>query len=134
MALDEFLATLADHGVRQIADVREAPISRKKGFGKLQLRRALEEAGIAYRHFPDLGTPKPLRDAWKGGSLTAQGFYREYGEHLDSLGPNPLEELLAFAREAPTALLCLEAKAEECHRLIVAQRLESGDGVEVEHL
>ena len=64
-SLDDFIAALRAAGVTLLADVRDAPISRKPGFSKNALANALQEQGIAYRHIRALGCPKPVRDAWK---------------------------------------------------------------------
>ncbi|MEO6152690.1 MAG: DUF488 domain-containing protein, partial [Croceibacterium sp.] len=51
------VATLLDAGVEVLADIRYLPLSRRPGFSKSSLKAAVEEAGIAYRHFKHLGTP-----------------------------------------------------------------------------
>src|SRR5688572_3142195 len=64
-SLDQFLADLGAQGVTLLADVRDAPVSRKPGFSKSPLAAALQQAGISYRHIRALGCPKPIRDACK---------------------------------------------------------------------
>jgi uncharacterized protein (DUF488 family) len=64
-SLEDFLADLRARGVRLVADVREAPISRKRGFSKTALSDALQRAGIAYRHIRTLGCPKAIRDSYR---------------------------------------------------------------------
>src|SRR5206468_11592636 len=52
---ERFLELLRTHGVRQLADVRTLPQSRRHPqFGQAALADALEAAGIVYRHFPAL--------------------------------------------------------------------------------
>ena len=51
------VAALRDAGVEVLADIRYLPLSRRPGFSKSSLKAAAEEAGIAYRHFKQLGTP-----------------------------------------------------------------------------
>lgn len=131
---ESFLDTLVSHGITQLADVRDAPISRKPGFGKNQLRNGLVEAGIEYRHFVDLGTPKMIRDPWKAGSLTPETFYAAYLEHLLGVGEDDLAALWEWSRQAPTAMLCLESHAEDCHRLIVANEMAARFGAAIVHL
>ncbi len=41
VSLTDFIATLKAHRVRQILDVRELPMSRRKGFSKTALSLAL---------------------------------------------------------------------------------------------
>jgi len=129
-----FVDTLAAHGITQIADVRDAPISRKPGFGKNQLRNGLVEAGVEYRHFVELGTPKAIRDPWKAGTLTAETFYAAYREHLLAVGEDDLAELWDWSRLAPTAMLCLESEPHDCHRLIVGNEMAARFQAAIVHL
>ena len=133
-SIDSFLDLLHENRVTHIADVRDAPVSRKAGFGKNQLRQALADAGITYRHFPDLGTPKQLRDRWKAGAMDAATFFGAYREHLLAVGLDDLAALVEFAKAAPTAMLCLEADPRDCHRLIVGEEAAKRHRVRVVHL
>jgi len=58
---------LRDAGVELLADIRYLPLSRRPGFSKSSLKAAAEEAGIAYRHFKQLGTPAEGREAARRG-------------------------------------------------------------------
>ena len=44
-------------GIEQLVDVREIPLSRKNGFAKNALKKALDNNGIIYKHLPELGSP-----------------------------------------------------------------------------
>ncbi len=77
---DRFRDTLAGTGIALVADVRAVALSRKRGFSKNVLRAGLAEAGIGYRHWIDLGTPKAGREAARAGD--AAGLRRVYGEQL----------------------------------------------------
>ncbi len=63
--LVDFLRRLAAAKVKVIVDVRELPLSRKRGFSKTALRAALESHGIDYIHMSALGCPKPIRQRLK---------------------------------------------------------------------
>jgi Uncharacterized conserved protein len=53
--LDEFLRLLKAHDVRQLADVRTVPRSRRHPqFTRDALERSLPASGIVYRHVPAL--------------------------------------------------------------------------------
>ena len=54
-------------GVERLLDVRELPLSRRRGFSKRALAAALGAAGIRYDHERALGNPKPLRDLYRSG-------------------------------------------------------------------
>src|SRR4051812_5124688 len=46
----DFARALADAGIERLVDVRELPISRRRGYGKSGLTAAMAEAGIEYVH------------------------------------------------------------------------------------
>jgi uncharacterized protein (DUF488 family) len=49
--------------ITRLIDVRELPISRRKGFAKTALSTALAVAGIEYVHLKGPGDPKDGREA-----------------------------------------------------------------------
>jgi uncharacterized protein (DUF488 family) len=120
--IERFVQTLKVVGITVLADVRAVALSRKKGFSKTALKAHLEREGIAYRHFFDLGDPKPGREAAREGRYAE--FRRIYAKHLST---NAAQTALVALREtvkaAPTCLLCFERDPKECHRSIVAERL-----------
>ncbi len=131
--LDAFIAQLRKAGVRLVADVRELPLSRKRGFSKRPLAEALDAAGIAYLHVPALGTPKPVRDAYKAGGPWS-AFAASYQDQLAE-ADQPIKDLAEQAAERPTALLCFEADPQRCHRSLLADELlRRGLVDEVRHL
>jgi len=67
--LPQLIRLLKEHEVTRLVDVRERPISRKKGFSALALFEATRKAGIAYETHRDLGNPESIREKWKNGSL-----------------------------------------------------------------
>ena len=58
-------------------DVRELPLSRKKGFSKSAFCAALSAHGMAYLHAPALGFPKPIRNQYKADG-NWQTYTREF--------------------------------------------------------
>lgn len=131
--IDRFVATLAAAGVSRLADVRAVPISRKKGFSKSKLCERLSSEGIEYRHFSQLGDPKPGRDAARAGAFDE--FRRIYSSHLATDdAQSQLSDLAVFVAEEPTALLCFERAPAECHRSMVADSLNKSIGFEVFNL
>src|SRR3546814_2896152 len=67
-----FLLTLQQCGIKRVIDVREVPLSRKRGFSKTALAAKLVESGIDYSHFKALGDPKPGRDAMRSEEHTSE--------------------------------------------------------------
>ena len=76
------LDVLRENGVETVIDVRALPVSRKPGFSKGSLARALDEHGIAYVHERALGTPPEARDAHKARQFDT--FHALYERHLQS--------------------------------------------------
>lgn len=123
---------LRDAGVEVVVDVRELPRSRRRGFSKSRLSEVLEAAGIGYEHWRALGTPKPVRDLWKGGDREAGE--RKYRTHLSHQG-RELDALAERLKSERCCLLCMEADPADCHRSIVAEELADRlSGLRVEHL
>lgn len=120
-ALDAFLAKLDAAGVRRVIDTREAPLSRKRGFSKTPLKTALAAQGIDYVHLKALGTPKPLRDAYKKSHDFAP-LAKAYDRLLDERAEDMIKAF-DLAKELPSALLCYEAEAHLCHRSVLARRM-----------
>jgi hypothetical protein len=122
--IDDFIDLLRAHGVRQLADVRTIPRSRHNPqFGQDQLGPALERAGIHYRHMPALGGLRRARrdsvnTAWRNASFRGYADYMQTQPFRDAL-----DELVAMAREQPTAIMCAEAVPWRCHRSLIADAL-----------
>lgn len=130
---EEFVATLVEAGVTRLVDVRELPLSRKKGFSKTALSEALDAAGIEYVHVRALGNPKPNRERYWAGDV--EGGASAYRDHLHSNSQQELDELLSSIDERPACLMCFERDHEVCHRdVIVDSLLELQPSLAVEHL
>lgn len=116
------VAALLEAGVEVLVDVRYLPLSRRPGFSKNSLKAAIEEGGIAYRHFRDLGTPAEGRAAARRGDHAE--LARVYSGQLEL--PEALKqmaELRALAEERRVCLLCYERNAAECHRALLFDAL-----------
>ncbi|KJZ19606.1 DUF488 domain-containing protein [Loktanella sp. S4079] len=124
--VDQLIETLVNLNVKLLADVRELPLSRKKGLSKNALNEKLNEAGIEYRHYKKLGDPKPGRDAAKSGDFVT--FERIFYEHMSKPGTREaLSDLLKVASTKLTCMMCFERCATHCHRSIIAdEAIEAG--------
>jgi uncharacterized protein (DUF488 family) len=120
-------------GVSLLLDVRELPQSRRPGFSKRTLSEALAEAGIAYRHVRQLGDPKAGRDAARRGDM---GQFRAiFGAHMElEESRAAVAEVAADVERETVALMCYERAPKDCHRSIVAQRIQAVVSAEVVHL
>ena len=127
----EFIAALQSAGVERVIDVRALPLSRRPGFSKSPLRAALEEAGIEYIHLKALGTPSEGRTAARAGRHSDMA--RIYAGQLEL--PEAIAQsaqMLEFAREKPSALLCMERDPAVCHRSLLIDAVAAD--AEVVHL
>lgn len=133
-AAEVFLDLLNAHQIQQIADVRTVPRSRRHPhFNKEALEGLLAARGLAYRHFPALGglrkpSPNSINTGWRH-----PGF-RGYADHMQTdVFRQGLEELLTFAHEGRTAVMCAEAVWWHCHRQLLSDALLVRD-VPVRHI
>ena len=130
--LADFITQLKKAAVATVADVRELPLSRKRGFSKTAFAAALEGAGIGYVHLPALGCPKPIRERYRlDGDWSA--YARAFGKHLDASSAAVLG-LARLAAESRICLVCFEADFNYCHRSIVAAAAANVSRLQVNHL
>ena len=123
-SLEDFLALLGEHGVAVLADVRRFPGSRRfPHFQRDTLAGALAAAGVAYRHLPGLGGHRKPRPDSPNVYWTNTSF-RAYADHMATPEFNDaFTELLTFAADRATAMMCAEAEPSRCHRHLVADAL-----------
>jgi uncharacterized protein (DUF488 family) len=132
-AIDEFLDALAQAGVERLVDVRELPLSRRRGFSKTALRDALAEVGIDYVHVKPLGNPKPNRERYWSGDIV--GGAETYRRHLHNGSYSALVDLSDRLDHETCCLLCFERDHAVCHRdVIVESLLELRPDLDVTHL
>ena len=145
--LRSYLAALRGADVRVLLDVRQRRGVRGPRYAwanSLRLQRALADAGIAYQHHRELAPTTELRqlqyaeDARIGVGKRSRvelapeyvaRYTREILDHAD---------LHALAQELPeegaSALFCVEADPEACHRSLIASRLAETEDLVVAHL
>jgi len=131
--IDDFVSRLADAEIEVLVDVRELPLSRKRGFSKNGLHAAVREMGIDYLHVKALGDPKPGREAARAGNHHL--FVEIFTQHMESEDARTaLTELADTAKGKRVCLTCFERHHEGCHRKIVAERLSAIVGAPIEHI
>jgi hypothetical protein len=132
VSIDGFLDALLRRGMGRVVDVRANPASRRLGFHKSTLARLCAEVGLAYAHFPTLGVAKELRaeaastDAWNR-------VFEDYAVRVRTLVAE-LDSVAALLAEQPSALMCAEQRAVDCHRSRLATALAERTGMAVEHV
>jgi uncharacterized protein (DUF488 family) len=119
-ALQAFIDTLLAAKVNLLLDVRELPISRRKGFSKSALSEALRAAGIEYRHEKKLGSPTPIRKKLHADGNYA-AFFESFTEYLAT--QDELIGRLKTELSGNVALMCYERDPSTCHRSVVAKAL-----------
>jgi uncharacterized protein (DUF488 family) len=133
VTIQEFVATLKRASINAIIDVRDIPLSRKKGFSKNQLAEALREHGIEYVHLKGLGDPREGREAARAGNYSL--FRKIFAKHMNSkIAREALEHATALVGDYRACLMCFEADYEQCHRSIVAEHLARITGFKVSPL
>ena len=125
--LAEFIQVLKAGGISRVADVRNAPFSRKEGFSKKELSAALEAEGISYRGFVPLGAPPALREGVP--NMKWDQFVAGYRRHFETVGSAYLE-LKGYLGDDGGALMCVERDPKECHRSVIEEALRR-DGYQV---
>lgn len=119
---ERFVAELKRSGIKVLVDVREMPLSRKKGFSKNALAELVSAAGIEYRHLRALGAPREVRYRMKAtGDWTE--YCAGYQAHLNDCS-DALSELMNLADEQVICLMCFEADWTTCHRSLITKHLE----------
>jgi uncharacterized protein (DUF488 family) len=133
----EFGALLGESGIEVVADVRAIPRSRTNPQFNLEaLPLSLEELGIGYQHFPELGgrrhhprgAPASPNTFWRNES------FRNYADYAATdafdVGFTRLSDLAAGRR---CAIMCSEAVWWRCHRRIIGDYLLAR-GIPVMHI
>ncbi len=130
---EDFVATLQARQIDVLVDIRERAQSRRPGFSKTALSKAVSEAGIEYIHLRELGDPKAGREAARAGMI--EKFRNIFSEVLASeSAQEALSAIAVLARSKRICLMCYERDHRHCHRKIVAERLEVSLGCKSVHL
>ncbi len=129
--LGAFLRRLQAEGISTLIDVRELPLSRRRGFSKNQLAAHLGAHGIQYRHSRELGAPRKIRHELRETG-DYRHYFRQFNAYLHTQG-TALECLIEECGGA-VVLMCFERDPTECHRSAVARELGKLADLEPVHL
>ncbi|WP_058302408.1 DUF488 domain-containing protein [Gorillibacterium timonense] len=132
--IENWTDRLVEAGVTVLIDIREKPISRKKGFSKTALKKQLEENNIGYIHCRDLGSPSDIRKQLHHDKDFIT-FFDLYDHYLDE-NQDTLVKIIEEVKGEKPCLMCFEKNHRQCHRSAVAKRLEKiyPDEVRIVHL
>ena len=132
--IDEFIGLLLAHQISLLIDVRTVPRSRyNPQFNRDTLAQSLRDAGLQYRHLPELGglrKPKKdsLNDGWRNASFRGYADYMQTEEFHEAINA-----LMASGHQEQTTVMCAEAVPWRCHRSLIADALVSR-GWDVRHI
>lgn len=123
-AIETFIDMLKNNRVTQLIDIRTVPRSRHNPqYEQATLEQSLPAAGIDYRYMKDLGGLRP-----KAKNSSSEGWrnqsFRNYADYMQTpVFAAAIDELIATAQKAPTAIMCAEAVPWRCHRSLVGDAL-----------
>lgn len=121
---EQFVSVLQGAGVAALVDIRYTPVSMyKPDFSKRNLQQLLEENGIAYLHWPDLGVPREIRGR-AVGQVDRTLIWDWYDAHVaESFAGNQIGHFFN-AVDHPAAFMCVELDPTSCHRHRLSLALE----------
>jgi uncharacterized protein (DUF488 family) len=123
---EQFFSLISQAGVQRLVDIRLRPSGQLAGFARKEdLPFFLENLadGCEYIHLPDLAPTKEILDGYRSGGAWAD-YERLFQALLDERDiPTALDQE-SFKR-LPSCLLCSEATPEQCHRRLVAERIQA---------
>jgi len=128
--IEDFVSCLQGFKINCLLDVREIPLSRKKGFSKKVLSKKLNERGIRYIHMKELGSPREIRHKlYQDGDYDY--FFNAFQNYI-----NRKKHFIKYAYEQMkdyvACLMCFEKLAFKCHRSVVAEEIKTHNGIPFE--
>ena len=132
---EDFVSWLKRYDINVVADVRQLPLSRKKGFSKSTLSERLTNENIEYYNYRDLGANKALRTQLKETKNYTK-FFKAMSLSIKT-HPDQLQEISSIVdRGLNVALMCFEKNYKECHRKIVAKSVKetNSNGLKIKHI
>jgi uncharacterized protein (DUF488 family) len=133
LMLDGLLDLLLTSGIKRLIDVRCNPIARRFGFHKSTLERHCLDLGLAYTHVPELGIPSNKRY----GLIDSKSYDRLFKYYEESILPSQkaaIGLLSSLITSEPSALMCMEADSDCCHRMRLARVISKNTGLPVREL
>jgi uncharacterized protein (DUF488 family) len=122
--IETFTKELQAHKVKQLFDVRQIPLSRKKGFSKKSLSATLAEHGITYKHYPLLGSPAEARKQVRKDHNYTKLFTACRLAYKSPLAKEAFQDLTEHAQKKNTAIMCFCGDWKHCHRKVLTEMLE----------
>ncbi len=129
--IDNYLKKLIFNNVKAVVDVRKNPVSMKYGFSKKRFCSHIENAGIKYFHFPELGIPSNLRK----NLVDAEDYRKLFKKYQSNVLPDKIEELYKIEKllnkYKRVALTCFENDHNFCHRNKITEYFEEDNSFSI---
>ena len=130
----EFFTILTEAGIRKVIDVRLYNTSQLAGFTKKQdIKYFLRTiVGAEYIHLPIMAPTKQLLNDYKKGLIDWQQYQIQFNAIITQ---RQIEKYLVLQDMDMGCFLCSEAKADNCHRRLVAEYLaKHRHDITIQHL
>jgi len=130
----QFFSMLKQAGIKKVVDVRLYNTSQLAGFTKKQDIKYFLRAiiGADYIHLPIMAPTKQLLNNYKKGLISWQQYETQFKEIITH---RQIEKRIMPQDADMVCFLCSEAKADNCHRRLVAEYLaEHWQKVSIHHL
>ena len=130
----EFFTILKRAGIRKVIDVRLYNTSQLAGFTKRQDIEYLLQAivGAKYIHLPIMAPTKQLLNDYKKRLINWQQYETQFKGVITQ---RQIEKHLVPQDIDMSCFLCSEAKADNCHRRLVAEYLaKHWQNISIHHL
>ncbi len=123
---ETFFELLENAGVKSIFDLRLSNRGQLAGFTKEDdLRYFLKRLmNIPYFHYPELAPDHDLMDDYHKKRVDWEGFKIRFEAIMESRGADEILKKIIPQAPQPICLLCSEAKANTCHRSLIAARVQ----------
>jgi len=130
-SIEDFVKLLQQYGIKFLVDIRSQPYSKfHPDFSKEALEKSLKQYGIQYVFMGDTlgGRPKDSACYVDGkvdyAKVREQAFYQKGISYLST----------AWEKQLCVALMCSEAKPQECHRSKLIGNTLIEQGIDVAHI
>jgi len=130
----EFFTVLKQASIRKVIDVRLYNTSQLAGFTKRQdIKYFLQDiVGVEYIHLPIMAPTKQLLNGYKKGLVSWQQYETQFKQIITH---RQIEKCIMPKNADMVCFLCSEAKADNCHRRLVAEYLAKvWQNVSIRHL
>ena len=134
---EQFFELIKANGIELLVDVRLNNKSQLAGFSKgSDLAYFLREiCGTRYVHCDEFAPTKELLSNYQKGTVSWPEYEKSFDEIMEKRGAYK-KFLQHFEQFERVCLLCSEATPEQCHRRLVAEKIQSlsPEKVEVIHI